>query len=187
MEGLVELKVLGVSCSEVHSGAYALILEELDGSRRVPIVIGATEAQSIMVRLQEIIPVRPLTHDLMCSVFHAFGIELSSVIINEFKDGVFTSLLNIRNDQTETKLDSRTSDAVAMALRTGARIYATAQVMAIASYDSSRDKDIDEPVHTRLEDMPIARLKAMLQQHVDNEEYEQAAEIQKIIESRTAK
>lgn len=185
MDRLIELKVLGVTRSQLQLGAYALLLEEVGGTRRIPIVVGIAEAQSIAVRLEGIIPPRPLTHDLMTSVFHAFQIELERVVINGFADGVFSSVLTIKGDVVETELDSRTSDAIALALRTGARIYTTPEVLQATSYDSA-DKDVaGNETEVPLQDLPIDRLKARLQHHVDCEEYEQAAEIQKIIESRT--
>jgi len=183
MEQLIELQVLGVTTHELHAGAYALLLEEVGGTRRVPIVVGIAEAQSIAVRLEGVIPPRPLTHDLMTSVFHAFGVELERVTINSFENGVFSSVLTLKSDNAETELDSRTSDAIALALRTGARIFIAPEVMAKTSYDSARDRD--DADDQRLEDLTTERLKACLQRHVDNEEYEKAAEIQKIIESRT--
>lgn len=182
MEQLIELKVLGVTSSQLHAGAYALLLEEVNGTRRIPIVVGVAEAQAIAVRLEGVIPPRPLTHDLMTSVFHAFGVELESVTINSFENGVFSSLLNLKSNDSETRLDSRTSDAIALALRTGARIFITPEVIAKTGYDSKRDRDIDE-AHN-LEELTTERLKVYLQRHVENEEYEKAAEIQKIIEAR---
>lgn len=183
---MIEVRVAGVTRSQLQTGAYALLLEEVDGTRRVPIVVGIAEAQSIAVRLEGIIPPRPLTHDLMTSVFHAFSISLESVTINSFENGVFSSILHLKSDDTDVELDSRTSDAIGMALRTGARIFISPEVMEKASFDPSRDEDLvaDKDAGIRLEDMSVERLKARLQHHIDCEEYEQAAQIQKIIESR---
>lgn len=185
MERLIELKVLGVSSSQIQTDAFVMLLGEAEGSRRIPIVIGMAEAQSIAVRLEGVIPPRPLTHDLMASVFHAFGVELESVVINSFENGVFTSLLKLKSDDRETELDSRTSDAIALVLRTGARIFTTEEVMSKAGYDSRRDQD--EDYDRPLEEVSTERLKDYLEYHVENEEYEKAAEIKKIIESRTDK
>ncbi len=182
-ENLIELRVVGVTRNQLQAGAYALVLEEMEGTRRIPIVVGVPEAQSIAVRLEGIIPPRPLTHDLMASTFHAFGIELERVVINGFEKGVFASVLSLKTDTSSTQLDSRTSDAIALALRTGARIYATQEVMARTSYDSRRDEVDDDD--QRLEDLSTERLKACLEHHVEQEEYEKAAEIQKIIEARS--
>lgn len=180
----VELEVKCVTRSRMRE-AYALMLCEKEGTRRVPIVVGMAEAQSIAVRLEGIIPPRPLTHDLMSSVFHAFGIELSKVTITTFDNGVFSSVLTVTNGDVETELDSRTSDAIALALRTGAPIYATEDVMSSASYDPTHPEQNDaRDLPTKLEDMSDDRLKARMQHHVELEEYEQAAQIQKILESR---
>lgn len=184
MDGLIELKVLGVTRSQLQAGAYALLLEEKDGTRRVPIVVGIAEAQSIAVRLEGVIPPRPLTHDLMTSVFHAYGITLESVTIVGFEKGVFTSVLKLKGDSGEVELDSRTSDAIALALRTGANIFVTPEVMEHASYDPAGEKKNSDSGAVRLEDMSEERLKARMQHHVECEEYEQAAQIQKILESR---
>lgn len=185
MEDLIELNVVGVSRSQIQQGAYALILEEVGGKRRIPIVVGMSEAQSIAVRLQSIIPPRPLTHDLMTSAFHAFGIELSRVVITTFEDGVFSSELHLKGSQVETVLDSRTSDAIGLALRTNARIYTTPDIIARTSFTPDDNEIVGDDDDMILENMPIDRLQARMQHHIDCEEYEEAGRIKKIIESRT--
>ena len=141
-ENLIELKVLGITRSEVQPGAYALLLENADSTpdeaRRIPIVVGASEAQSIAVRLEQVTPSRPLTHDLFVSMFHVYGIELEGVTIYSFKEGVFSSFLHLNNGTMSVDVDSRTSDAIAIALRTGAPIYTTPEVMKLTSYDTMR-------------------------------------------------
>lgn len=185
MEDLIELNVVGVSRSQIQQGAYALILEEVGGKRRIPIVVGMSEAQSIAVRLQSIIPPRPLTHDLMTSAFHAFGIELSRVVITTFEDGVFSSELHLKGSQVETVLDSRTSDAIGLALRTNARIFTTSDIIARTSFTPDDNEIVGDDDDMILENMPIDRLQARMQHHIDFEEYEEAGRIKKIIESRT--
>lgn len=185
MEDLIELNVVGVSRSQIQQGAYALILEEVGGKRRIPIVVGMSEAQSIAVRLQSIIPPRPLTHDLMTSAFHAFGIELSRVVITTFEDGVFSSELHLKGSQVETVLDSRTSDAIGLALRTNARIFTTPDIIARTSFTPDDNEFVGDDDDMILENMPIDRLQARMQHHIDCEEYEEAGRIKKIIESRT--
>lgn len=182
---LTELDVVGVTRSQIQAGAYALILGEHNGSRRLPIVIGASEAQSIAVKLEGIIPPRPLTHDLMQSVFHAFHIELACIVITGYKDGVFSSELHLTGDDVDVKLDSRTSDAIAMAIRTNARIYATNEVMDVASYDSEEAEAHSVKQTQSLEHISTSRLRMRMQHHVEREEYEEAARIQKILESRS--
>lgn len=185
-ENLIELKVLGITRSEVQPGAFALLLENADSTpdvaRRIPIVVGTAEAQSIAVRMEQVVPSRPLTHDLFVSLFHVYGIELKRVTIYSFKDGVFAAMLHVSNGQTEVDIDSRTSDAIAIALRTGAPIYTTPEVMEHTSYEWRRDGDY-KPV--RLEDMPLEKLERRLKRYVDSEEYEKAARIQKIISQKT--
>lgn len=182
----IKLDVVGISRSQVAAGAYALLLEEPESARRIPIVVGVAEAQSIAVKLENVVTPRPLTHDLLTSVFHAFGIELESVLIDHFADGIFSSTLHLRQDGIETDLDARTSDAVALALRTGAPIYTTAEVLERTSY--RRDPEAasgGKPRTPALEDLPVDRLQRRLEHYVEREQYERAAEIQKIIQSKT--
>lgn len=187
-EKLIRLNVLGITRSEVQSGAYALLLETVDSTdefaRRIPIVVGAAEAQSIAVHLEQVMPSRPLTHDLFVSMFHIYGIELQRVTIYSFKDGVFASLLHLNNGTVEVDVDSRTSDAIAIALRTGAPIYTTTEVLNETGYEWRK---ADKPIRrVRLEDLPVEKLEQRLQHYVNNEEYERAAKIQKIIERKTS-
>lgn len=187
-EGLIQLKVLGITRSEVQAGAYALLLENADSTpdeaRRIPIVVGAAEAQSIAVFLEQVMPSRPLTHDLFVSLFHVYGIQLQYVNIYSFKDGVFAAMLHLTNGTTQVEIDSRTSDAIAIALRTSAPIYTTPEVMNLTSYEWRRDGDY-KPQRVRLEDLPVEKLERRLQLYVDKEEYEKAAEVQKIIAQKT--
>jgi len=188
-ENLIELKVLGITRSEVQPGAYALLLENADSTpdvaRRIPIVVGAAEAQSIAVFLEQVTPSRPLTHDLFVSLFHIYGIELRKVVIYNFKDGVFAAMLYASNGTTNVEIDSRTSDAIAIALRTGAPIFTTPEVMEHTSYEWRRDGNYKPHSPVRLEDLPLEKLERRLQHYVDKEEYERAAKIQKIIAQRT--
>ena len=188
-QNLIELKVLGITRSEVQPGAYALLLENADrtpeASRRIPIVVGAAEAQSIAVHLEQVMPSRPLTHDLFVSMFHAYKIELQRVTVYSFKDGVFASMLHVSNGEVELDIDSRTSDAIAIALRTGAPIYTTPEVIELTSYEWRRDGDYKSQKPVRLEDLPVEKLERRLQRYVDKEEYEKAARVQKIIAQKT--
>ena len=188
-ENLIKLKVLGITRSEVQPGAYALLLENADSTpdeaRRIPVVVGAAEAQSIAVVLEQVVPSRPLTHDLFVSMFHVYGIELKRVVIYSFKDGVFAAMLYVTNGTVETQIDSRTSDAVAIALRTGTPIYTTPEVMSLTSYEWRRDGEYKPQKPVRLEDLPVEKLERRLQHYVDLEQYEKAARIQKIIAQKT--
>lgn len=188
-EKLIELKVLGITRSEVQPGAYALLLENADSTpdvaRRIPIVVGAAEAQSIAVHLEQVMPSRPLTHDLFVSMFHAFKIELQRVTIYSFKNGVFAAMMHVSNGEVELDIDARTSDAISIALRTGAPIYTTDEVMEHTSYEWRRDGEYKPQKPVRLEDLPVEKLERRLQRYVDREEYEKAARVQKIIEQKT--
>lgn len=188
-ENLIELKVLGITRSEVQPGAYALLLENADSTpdeaRRIPIVVGAAEAQSIAVQLEQVMPSRPLTHDLFVSMFHVYGIELQRVVIYSFKDGVFAAMLHVTNGTVAAEIDARTSDAIAIALRVGAPVYTTADVMSLTSYEWRRDGNYKPAKPVRLEDLPVEKLERRLQHYVDKEEYEKAAKVQKIIAQKT--
>ncbi len=186
---LIALKVLGITRSEVQPGAYALLLENADSTpdeaRRIPIVVGAAEAQSIAVNLEQVIPSRPLTHDLFVSMFHVYGIELQRVVIYSFKDGVFAAMLHVNNGTVAAEIDARTSDAIAVALRTGAPIFTTPEVMKLTSYEWRRDGNYKPQKPVRLEDLPLDKLERRMQHYVDKEEYEKAAKVQKIIAQKT--
>ena len=186
---MIKLKVLGITRSEVQPGAYALLLENADSTpdeaRRIPIVVGAAEAQSIAVILEQVVPPRPLTHDLFVSMFHIYCIDLLRVVIYSFKDGVFAAMLHVANSTTKVEIDSRTSDAIAIALRTGAPIYTTPEVMKLTSYEWRRDGEYKPQKPVRLEDLPLDKLERRMQHYVDLEQYEKAARIQKIIAQKT--
>lgn len=119
----IELEIIAISHSITQTQSYAVVLGEVNGSRRLPIVIGGFEAQAIAVALEKMNPSRPLTHDLMKNFLIAFGIDLHEVIINDLQEGVFYSKLVCSNEQDTIEIDSRTSDAIAMAVRFGCPIY----------------------------------------------------------------
>lgn len=129
MEDRVRLYVLGLSYSQLQSGAYALVLAEEDGPRRIPVVIGAAEAQSIAIALEGIRTPRPLTHELFVSFAHAFGVKLKEVFIYRFEDGVFSSELTFSDGDRNVVIDARTSDAIAIAMRTQTPIYTTEAIL----------------------------------------------------------
>ena len=121
---LIELTIKGISYSQTQSGAYALVLSEIEGTRTLPIIIGAFEAQSIAIALEtEIRPPRPLTHDLFKTFSNAFDIKIKEIIIHKLVDGVFFSSLVCEREGTEEVIDTRTSDAIAIAVRFNAPIY----------------------------------------------------------------
>lgn len=149
MDTKIKLRVQGLTNSQIQSGAYALILAEEEGARRIPIIVGTSEAQSIAIALERITPPRPLTHDLFVTFAQAFGIQLREVFIYKFEDGVFYSELLFDDGITQVRLDSRTSDAIAIALRVKCDIYTTEQIVAecgvvLEEASSMTDKDDDE-------------------------------------------
>ena len=121
----IALKVLGISYSHTQSGAYALVLAQVGGPIRIPVVIGASEAQSIAMKIEGITPPRPMTHDLMANFCRAFGMGLKEVFIYKFEDGIFYSEMTFSDSEREVSLDARTSDAIALAMRMGAPIFTT--------------------------------------------------------------
>ena len=184
----IELQVWGITYNPVQSGAYALVLRQVDGEYNIPIVVGIPEAQSIAMRMENVIPPRPMTHDLMVSMLHAFGISIDEVLIYEFNDGVFMSQIQLNDGEKQVSLDSRTSDAIALALRTNARIYTTPEVMKqtgvlIEKNEEGNPVILKEP--QTLADRSLNELQSLLEEAVDNEEYERAAEIQRIMKTKT--
>lgn len=129
MDTRIKLRVQGLTNSQVQSGAYALILAEENGGHRIPIIVGTAEAQSIAIALEHITPPRPLTHDLFATFAQAFGIRLLEVLIYKFEEGVFYSELLFDDGVNQIRLDSRTSDAIAIALRVKCNIYTTPEIL----------------------------------------------------------
>jgi uncharacterized protein len=128
----IKLNVLGISYSQTQSGAYALVLSEESGQRRVPIIVGGFEAQAIAIQLEGLKPPRPLTHDLFVNFAQSFKIELVEVDIFKLEEGVFYSKLICDNGQTRISIDARTSDAIALALRFKCPIYTTEDILSRA-------------------------------------------------------
>jgi len=149
VDAKIKLRVQGLTNSQIQSGAYALILAEENGARRIPIIVGTSEAQSIAIALEHITPPRPLTHDLFVTFAQAFAIQLQEVFIYKFEDGVFYSELLFDDGITQIRLDSRTSDAIAIALRVKCDIYTTEQIVSecgvvLEEATLLEDKDDDE-------------------------------------------
>lgn len=192
----IKLSILGISFSQVQAGAYALIFAEENGIRRLPIVIGTPEAQSIAIIMEGIKPPRPLSHDLICSIFRQLDIRLLEVEIYKFEDGAFFSYLLLEQDNKEYRIDSRTSDAVALAIRTHSPIYTTPEIMqnmAIVfderSTTPSSDASIisDESVEEELSDLRLDALKNRLEDAVSEENYELATRLRDEINRRENK
>ena len=198
---LVRLDIKGISYSQTQSGAYALVLSELDGTRTLPIVIGAFEAQSIAIALEkEIKPPRPLTHDLFKSFADRFHIAIKQVIIHKLVDGVFYSSLICERDGIEEIIDTRTSDAIALATRFDAPIFTYENILDKAGvYLKLKDEEIDEENivlgdliaetvdETSYSSETIESLNKQLNEAIANEDYELAARIRDEINKRNTK
>jgi len=193
--GKVKLKVLGLSYSQTQSGAYALVLAEEGGERRIPIIIGGFEAQAIAIELEALKPPRPLTHDLFVNFAMAFKIDLIEVNIHRLEEGIFYSELLCDNGGSRIKIDARTSDAVALAIRFGCPIYTTNEILDKAGIilpveDKIRTDKSEllppEPVETNRSfvDVSLSELKEMLEKAISNENYEEASQIRDEIKRR---
>lgn len=203
---LVRLNIKGISYSQTQNGAYALILNEVDGDRKLPIVIGAFEAQSIAIALEkEIKPPRPLTHDLFKNFADRFDIIVKQVIIHKLVDGVFYSSLICERDKIEEIIDARTSDAIALALRFKAPIFTYKNILdkagiylKVESKDENEDEDdvlVNEIINEELEletassedefkSKSLEELDKLLDEAVNNEDYEKAAKLRDEISKR---
>ena len=189
MSDKIEMDVMGITYSQIQQGAYALLLKQREGDLRIPIVVGVTEAKSIAMQLEHIIPPRPMSHDLMVSIFHACAISLDEVYIYKFSDGVFMSRITITTDNGPLELESRTSDAIALALRTGAAIYTTSEVLNKTGFvikDNGNEKTAVKPKR-QLADLTVEELQQKLSRAVELEKYELAASIQRTINDKLGK
>lgn len=196
-ENRVRLKVMGLSYSQIQTGAYALILAQVGGPIRIPVVIGAAEAQSIALKMESITPPRPMTHDLFVSFAHAFGVKLTEVFIYKFEDGIFSSELTFSDGERTISIDSRTSDAIAIAMRTGAPIYTTQAILSETGFEmeiteeapddgasSADEADDDNRSEPKLENYTIEELEKTLARLIDREEYEEAARVSEILKRK---
>ncbi len=196
----IKLNVLGISYSQTQSGAYALVLTEEDGDRRIPIIIGGFEAQAIAIQLEGLNPPRPLTHDLFLSFATAFNISLVEVNIYRLEEGVFYSKLVCVYKDREVTIDARTSDAIALALRFKCPIFTTEEIMAqsgiVLDIENETDDDAEEekfePSHAEksslgeldLKGHSEKELKEMLEEAITRENYEKASLIRDELKRR---
>ena len=200
----VKLNVLGISYSQTQTGAYALVLAEENGKRRIPIIVGGFEAQAIAIQLEGLKPPRPLTHDLFLSFARTFNIDLLEVTVHKLEEGVFHSKLTCDNGQRIIEIDARTSDAIALALRFKCPIYTTEDILRKAGiildfekeatmssgsedYNPSTPEDIDISRNSLAEDLKTSdmeHLKELLEEAVKNEDYEKASQIRDEIKRR---
>ena len=192
----IKLNILGLSVSQSQSGAYALVLAEENGDRRIPIIIGPIEAQSIAIQLEGLTPPRPLTHDLFKQLASSFGIVITEVIIHKLEEGIFYSELICKRGNVEVIIDSRTSDAVALSLRFDCPIYTTEEILEragiVIEFESEHCQEVwyqtmsDEPVKGKheYEKYTSAELAEMLDNAIHDEDYEKASAIRDEINRR---
>src|ERR1035437_1217487 len=140
----VKLNILGLSYSQTQTGTYALVLSEAEGTRRIPIIIGAVEAQAIAIQLEGLKPPRPLTHDLFLNVALAFNIEIKEVLIHKLEEGIFYAEIVCEQNKNRIRVDSRTSDAIALALRFECPIYTTEEIIEKAGIIMEFDEGNEE-------------------------------------------
>ncbi|PWH86571.1 bifunctional nuclease family protein [Brumimicrobium oceani] len=197
----VKLEIIGLSYSQTQSGAYALVLSEVEGLRRLPIIIGGFEAQAIAIELEDMTPSRPLTHDLFKSFAQAFSVTLKEVIIYNLKEGIFFSKLICEKEGKEVEIDARTSDAIALAVRFKCNVYTYESILSSAGIRLDQE-DVDAETPTPVEkpkksvtikkskndlsDLTIKELENRLDKAVEGEDYELASKIRDEINKRTS-
>ena len=179
--------IIGLSTSPSSGGAYALVLGEVEGNRRLPIIIGAFEAQAIALELEKIQPPRPMTHDLLRDTFEAVDVDVTEVVIDELREGTFFAKIRYRHDGEEHQLDSRPSDAVALAVRVDAPIFVAPMVLDEAGIVAEDESDIsslaeqaEEPSSSEEgegEGTELEQMQKKLEEAVEKEDYERAAEL----------
>ena len=183
MENLVELKIHDMSTTLYPADAYALVLEEVDGGRKLPVIIGQQEAQAIKVMMMKYQPPRPLTHDLFQTLTMHLGATLKQIVIYKAKDGVFYSYLYFDKEGEEIKIDARTSDAVALALRYKCPMYTTQSIMESEHLHDMGEGKFSVPISS----VSLQMLEEALQSAFEKEEYEQASQLRDEIRKRKEK
>ena len=190
----IELEIVALSHSITQTHSYAVVLGEVNGLRRLPIVIGGFEAQAIAVALERMQPSRPLTHDLMKNFMHAFNVELMEIIINDLQEGIFYSKLVCVSEHDTVEIDSRTSDALALAVRFGCPIYTYENILenaGILMEDEKNQKKSEIPVldpssitSRDLGKLSVQELEKLLSEVLEQEDYIRAIEIRDELKKR---
>lgn len=185
----VQVEILGLSASPSAGGAYALLLKEIYGMRRLPIIIGSFEAQSIALELEGTKPPRPLTHDLLKTVIETLGGNVVEVIIDELRENTFHAKIKLEISSMINEIDSRPSDAIALAVRTEAPLYVSESVMKVAAFIPNseegeeqiqkmfEEENEENLVQPDLSETRIANLQNLLREAIDKEDYERAAKL----------
>lgn len=201
MTDKIRLELIGITYNQIEAHVFAVILQEMEGNRRIPIIIGQSEAQAIECKLQEIRTPRPLTHDLMVCMMEAFGLTLREVMIKRLPNGVFAADLLLTDGIRDITIDSRSSDAIGIAVRTGTPIYTSPQVLEEAGFEAQMEqrqrrtsfrtppvpkepRPVEEMATTRLEDMTVTQLEKAMEKAAEEENYEEAARIKQELRKR---
>jgi bifunctional DNase/RNase len=198
----IKLEILGLSSSQSQTGSFALVLGEVAGNRRLPIIIGMFEAQAIAIEIEKIIPNRPMTHDLFKSFASSFHFSVEEIIISDLKEGVFFAKIVCSDGLNKTEIDARPSDAIAIGLRFDATIFTYENILAEAGIVLTDQEDEDKP-ETKPEpkakakkepakkaageehkNVSVEKLKEQLKEALDREDYEKAAKIRDELEKR---
>lgn len=193
----IELEIVALSHSITQTHSYAVVLGEINGMRRLPIVIGGFEAQAIAVALERMNPSRPLTHDLMKNFMLAFNVDLHEIIINDLQEGIFFSKLVCSSEKETIEIDSRTSDALALAVRFGCPIYTYENILGQAGVSMEEEnrpalESGEEPARPsssgeNLKSKTLEELEVLLKEVLENEDYLRAIAIRDEINSREQK
>ncbi|MCE2996050.1 MAG: bifunctional nuclease domain-containing protein [Cyclobacteriaceae bacterium] len=197
----IKLEILGLSSSQSQTGSFALVLGEVSGNRRLPIIIGMFEAQAIAIEIEKIIPNRPMTHDLFKSLANSFHFSVEEIIISDLKEGVFFAKIVCSDGLNKTEIDARPSDAIAIGLRFDATIFTYENILAEAGIVLT-DQEDEEKAEAKPEpkakakketkkaaseenkNVSIEKLKEQLKEALDKEDYEKAAKIRDELEKR---
>lgn len=192
----IRIEILGLSSSQSQtSGSFALVLGEVEGERRLPIIIGMFEAQAIALEIEKITPNRPMTHDLFKSFAEGFGFEIEHIIISDLKEGVFFAKIVCSDGIKTVDIDARPSDAIAIGIRFNVPFYTYEKVLSEAGIILTDEEEIDDdfedevladkPKGDRLQDYSLDKLQQMLDEALGNEDYERAAKIRDEMNKRS--
>ncbi len=179
----IQVDIIGLSTSPSSGGAYALVLGEIEGNRRLPIIIGAFEAQAIALELEKIQPPRPMTHDLLRDLFESVGCEVLDIVIDELREGTFFAKIRYVHDGEEGQLDARPSDAVALAVRVDAPIYVAPPVLDEAGIPTEEEgvsalaRPAEEEEAVAQPTSRLDRMRQQLEKAIEEEDYERAARL----------
>lgn len=187
----IKLEILGLSSSQSQSGSFALVLGEVGGNRRLPIIIGMFEAQAIAIEIEKIVPNRPMTHDLFKAFALNFEINIKEVYISDLKEGVFFAKIICEHNGQTFEIDSRPSDAIAIGLRFNVDFYTNESILTEAGIvltdeyeEEMAHAEVEKPESTNLEDLSSVELEKLLSDALDKEDYEKAARIRDVLNKR---